>query len=169
QGLSGDATYETITGRAFGELDPLDPHNGEITDLNLAPKNANHKAEYVASFFIVKPVDMSKSSGLMWHDVPNRGGRVTISSDLRAQGDVGLSSGWQGDNAGATAVPANASSATPVAPSSNEWVKAPVVTGVTGQILGRIINRSGLNGAPLLVMGNPIPYFPANPTTPARR
>jgi hypothetical protein len=163
--LTGDATYETVTGRAFGELDPLDPHNGEITDLNLAPKNANHKAEYVASFFVVKPVDMSKASGLMWHDVPNRGGRVTISSDLRAQGDVGVSSGWQGDNAGATAtaVPANASSPTPVPPSSNEWVKTPVVAGVTGQILGRIINRTGLNAAPLLVMGNPIPYFPANP------
>jgi hypothetical protein len=163
QALSGDATFETITGRAFGELDPLDHHNAEITDLNLAPQNANHKAEYVASFFIVKPVDMSKASGLMWHDVPNRGGRVTISSDLRAQGDVGLSSGWQGDNAGATAtaVPANASSPTPVTPSNNEWVKTPVVTGVTGQIFGRIINRSGTN-APLNVMGNPIPYLPAN-------
>src|SRR5262249_13804063 len=49
----------------------------------------------------------------------------------------------------------------PVTPSSNEWVKTPVVGGVTGQILGRIINRSGTS-APLLVMGNPIPYFPAN-------
>ena len=164
--LTGDATYETITGRAFGELDPLDRHNDEISDLPLAAKaDPSHKGQYVASFFIVKPVDMSKASGLMWHDVPNRGGRVTISSDLRAQGDIGISSGWQGDNAGATAtaVPANASSSTPVAPSANEWVKTPVVTGVTGQIVGRIINRSGLNGAPLLVMGNPIPYFPANP------
>ncbi len=61
--------YETITGRAFGELDPGDRHNDEITDL----RNANGKVEYWASFFIVKPVDMSKSSGLMWHDVPNRG------------------------------------------------------------------------------------------------
>src|SRR6266851_2809426 len=94
--------YETITGRAFGELDPGDRHNDEITDLSHAQRNANGKVEYWASFFIVKPVDMSKSSGLMWHDVPNRGGRITISSDLRAQGDIGLSSGWQGDNAGAT-------------------------------------------------------------------
>jgi hypothetical protein len=38
-----------------------------------------------------------------------------------------------------------------------------VLTGVTGQILGRIVNRSGLNAAPLNEMGNPIPYFPANP------
>ncbi len=159
--LAGDATYETITGRAFGELDPLGSHNSLITDIALAPRNANGMVEYIASFFIVKPVDMSQSSGLMWHDVPNRGGRITISSDLRAQGDIGISSGWQGDNAGATAVPSNAASPTPVTPSSNEWVKTPVLTGTTGMILGRIVNRSGMNGQALNVMGNPIPYFPA--------
>ena len=153
--------YQTLTGRAFGELDPMDPHNAIITDIALAQRNANGNVEYVASFFIVKPVDMSQSSGLMWHDVPNRGGRITISTDLRNQGDVGLSSGWQGDNAGATAVPANAAALAPVTPSSNEWVKTPVLVGVTGQIFGRIINRSGTN-QPLNVMGNPIPYFPAN-------
>jgi len=158
-----DIPYQTLTGRAFGELDPNDPHNAIITDIQVAPRNSNGKAEYIASFFIVKPVDMSLSSGLMWHDVPNRGGRITITSDLRNSHDVGLSSGWQGDNAVATAVPANSSSLTPVPPSSNEWVKTPVVSGVTGQILGRIVNRSGPGAQPLNVMGNPIPYFPANP------
>src|SRR3954466_8419549 len=153
-----DPNYATGTGRAFGELDPMEEHNALITDI--AAASGNGKAQYIASFFVVKPIDTSKASGLLWHDVPNRGGRVTISSDLRAQGDVGISSGWQGDNAGATAVPANASSPTPVTPSNNEWVKTPVVAGVTGQIFGRIINRSGAN-APLLVMGNPIPYLPA--------
>src|SRR6266853_2767209 len=162
-GQGQDIPYETITGRAFGELDPMDSHNAIITDIALAQRNANGKAEYIASFFIVKPVDMSLSSGLMWHDVPNRGGRITITSDLRNSHDVGLSSGWQGDNAVATAVPANSSSLTPVPPSSNEWVKTPVVSGVTGQILGRIVNRSGPGAQPLNVMGNPIPYFPANP------
>ncbi|TMA73625.1 MAG: hypothetical protein E6J67_15535 [Deltaproteobacteria bacterium] len=162
--LAADKTYETITGRAFGELDPKDSHNLLITDIgNPKAKSANGKVEYVASFFIVKPVEMSNASGLMWHDVPNRGGRITISSDLRAQGDIGLSSGWQGDNAGAsaTAVPENWKSDLAVAPSSNEWVKTPVLTGVPGRILARIINRSGTN-QPLNVMGNPIPYFPAN-------
>jgi hypothetical protein len=103
----------------------------------------------------------------MWHDVPNRGGRITISADLRAQGDIGLSSAWQGDNSGnapgsATTVPADAESPTPVTPSNNEWVKVPVLNGVTGRILGRIINRSGMDGQALNVMGNPIPYFPVN-------
>src|SRR5206468_3863237 len=94
--------YETLAGRAFGELDPDDPHNAIITDIRLAPRNKNGKIEYVATFFLVKPIDMSKSSRLMWHDVPNRGGRVTIVPAERNFGDVGLSSGWQGDNAGGT-------------------------------------------------------------------
>src|SRR5258705_13791586 len=63
---AAETPYETITGRAFGELDPGDEHNTLITDIDLAPKNANGKAEYVASFFVVKPGDMSKSSGLLW-------------------------------------------------------------------------------------------------------
>ncbi len=174
--VAGETPYETITGRAFGELDPGDRHNDEITDLSHAQRNANGKVEYVASFFIVKPVTLSNSSGLMWHDVPNRGGRITISSDLRRQGDIGLSSAWQGDNAWsgivppppqepnfATLVPPYANELLPhPAVASNEWVKVPVLSGVTGDILGRIINRSGFGAQPLNVMGNPIPYFPAN-------
>ena len=41
---------------------------------------------------------MSKASHLMWHDVPNRAGRLTIVPIERANGDIGLSSGWQGDS-----------------------------------------------------------------------
>jgi hypothetical protein len=166
--LSGqDIAYQTIIGRAFGELDPTDSHDRLITDLDLAPKNSSGKVEYVASFMIVAPVDLAQASGLVWHDVPNRGGRITISSDLRNSHDIGISSGWQGDNAVATRVPANAESlaANPAAsPSDNEWVQAPVLRGVTGAILGRLINRAG-DAAPLNVMNNPIPYFPADPSS----
>ena len=58
--------------------------------------------EYTASFHIAKPIDLTKSSHLMWHDVPNRDGRVRIDADERASGDIFLQSGWQGDNAGST-------------------------------------------------------------------
>src|ERR1051325_2654189 len=100
----GDAgQYETLAGRAYGELDPHDPRNAIITDIKLAPRNAAGKVEYIVSFFLVKPIDMSKASHLLWQDVPNRGGRITINPIERGDGDIGLSTGWQGDNSGRTA------------------------------------------------------------------
>src|SRR4030095_9223030 len=66
--------YETLAGRAYGELAPDDPRHAIITDIKLAPKNAAGKVEYVVSFFLVKPIDMSKASHLLWQDVANRGG-----------------------------------------------------------------------------------------------
>jgi hypothetical protein len=51
--------YETIAGRAYGELDPNDRRNRVITDLQRAPRNARGRVEYVATFFIVKPIDLS--------------------------------------------------------------------------------------------------------------
>jgi hypothetical protein len=158
--------YEQLTGRAFGELDPHHPLNREITDLDKAPRNANGKVEYIASFRIRKPVDLGTASGVMWHDVPNRGGDVGFPADSFAAGDMQLLSGWQGDNAGGTSVPANADClpgtgcTAPTFP--HHYVKTPVLVGTTGRIVGRIINRSGADGAPLNVMGNPIPYFPAD-------
>src|SRR6267378_5755790 len=130
--LSNDK-YEELTGRAWGTLDPRDPHNAEITDLEVAHHrrhhddedddhdahdgdhqghhgtHAKHIGEYIASFVIRKPTSGNASmvSGMMWHDVPNRGGNVAFTADLYAAGDVHLLSGWQGDNAGATTLPAN--------------------------------------------------------------
>jgi Alpha/beta hydrolase domain len=148
--------YETIAGRAYGELDPDDPHNSVITDIHLAKKNAHGKVEYVASFFLVKPIDMSKASHLMWHDVPNRGGRITIAPAERNFGDIGLSSGWQGDNSGNT-----------VPGPDNDWVTVPIArnadgSAITGLVLGRIVNASGVDSQPLLINSNPVPYKPAS-------
>ena len=146
--------YETLAGRAFGELDPDDPHNRVITDIRLAQKNANGKVEYVATFFLVKPIDMTKSSHLMWHDVPNRGGRITIVEAERILGDIGLSSGWQGDNSGATAPGAN-----------NDYVVVPIAkqangSPITGLVMGRIVNATGPASQPLELNSNPLPYKP---------
>jgi Alpha/beta hydrolase domain len=169
--LGGQAVpYQTIVGRAFGDLCVSGTcagasNNAIITDLALAPivsSGGANVVQYVTSFTIVKPVDNANISGILWHDVPNRGGRITINVAERNLGDVGVSSGWQGDNAGATVVPACAPSLAPGCTFSNEWVKTPVATGTTGFTLARIINRSGTNAAALNVMGNPIPYFPVD-------
>ena len=66
-------SYETIIGRASGEVDPLDPLNAVITDVQLAPRNARGMVEYSMDVVITKPVDLSKANGTVLHDVPNRG------------------------------------------------------------------------------------------------
>jgi Alpha/beta hydrolase domain len=148
--------YETLVGRAFGELDPNDPKNAVIQDIKLAPRNAKGMVEYTATFQLVKPIDMTKSSHLMWHDVPNRAGRLTIVPAERATGDIGLSSGWQGDNSGGTAPGAN-----------NDYVVVPVArnadgSAITGRVMARILNAAGKNSHPMITHSNPLPYKPAS-------
>ena len=154
--------YETLRGRAFGELDFADPHNTVITDIQLG-QDADGKGRDEATFTRTKPVDMSQASGFMWHDVPNRGGGIVIVATERNLGDVGLTSAWQADNAGGTAVPTDHTSG------ANHWVAVPMAREngqlVTGKVLARIVNRSGVDSAPLNVMGNPVPYLPVSRDT----
>src|ERR1035437_7571344 len=85
--------YETLSGRFYGELDPKDPHNAIITDIQLAPRNARGMVEYSATFAISKSIDMSHSSGVLFYSVPNRGNGAPTPS---AHGHVSVVSGWQG-------------------------------------------------------------------------
>ncbi len=158
--------YRQISGRAFGELDPGDPLNGIIQDIELG-RDSDGKVRYVASWVLTLPAEteMSKISGLMWHDVPNRGGPITIQVPERNFGDVGLASAWQGDNAGI-----DAKNGTTVRETESvdgrHWLKVPVAKHpggpVTGAVFGRIVNRSGLGAQPLIVQTNPVPYLPAD-------
>ena len=75
--FAGVGQYETITGIAYGEVNPNDPKNAVITDLQLAPRNANGNVEYAHNFYILKPVDLSKGNHQIMYEPPNRGaGRV---------------------------------------------------------------------------------------------
>ncbi|MEO2198254.1 MAG: hypothetical protein ABGY72_19475, partial [bacterium] len=60
--------YERLVGRAFGELDPDDPRNALIQDLDLAPRNERGRVEYVVDFVMRKPVDLARSSGVLRYD-----------------------------------------------------------------------------------------------------
>ena len=150
--------YEQIAGRAFGELDPREPLNAIIQDIELG-KSADGKVRYTASFVLTKPVDMAQASGLMWHDVPNRGTPITIVVAERNFGDVGLASAWQGDNSGGTAVRDTMEA------NGRHWLQVPVAknadgSAVTGRVFGRIVNRSGPASQPLIIQTNPLPYRP---------
>src|SRR5262249_8703864 len=105
--FGGVGQYEILSVKAYGELDPKDPHNTIITDLQFAPRNSRGMVEYAATFTLVKPVDLAKANGVLLYAVPNRGNRITPSAFGVAdesgeefflkRGYIILHSGWQGD------------------------------------------------------------------------
>src|SRR5438067_66375 len=67
--------YEVITGIASGAVDPSNPQNAVITDLQLAPRT-NGKVVYQHNFYILKPLNLSNGNHKMMYEPPNRGGKT---------------------------------------------------------------------------------------------
>ncbi len=107
QSFGAVGPYEDIRGIAFGEIDPRDPKNAVITDIELAPRNVRGMVEYRTTFTLRKPVDMTRSAGVLLYNIVNRGnhnGPNTwhVGGDpgdgfLYRLGHAVLWSGWQGD------------------------------------------------------------------------
>ena len=101
--------YEQLDGTAYGEVDPKDPLNAVITDIELAPRNSRGIVEYSMDISILKPIDMSRGNGTLIYDVVNRGnkgitnlnigGNATNPGDgfLEREGYTMAWSGWEGD------------------------------------------------------------------------
>ena len=95
-------SYTIYTGRIFGALNPSNPLNAVITDINLAspvyttPAPPSGDVTYIANFSIVTPTDPAARSGLLIYDTPNRGGNA-ISTNALIAGATYVQSGWQGD------------------------------------------------------------------------
>src|SRR5256714_14616452 len=65
--------YEKIVGRAYGEVDPKDPRNAVIVDIQNAPKNARGMVEYDTDFDLIKPVNLANGNHRLWFEINNRG------------------------------------------------------------------------------------------------
>ena len=128
--------YERLTGHFYGELDPKNALNAVINDILLAPRNTRGHVEYSATFTLLRPVDSSKVSGVLWYEVPNRGNsplNPRPSLDALTAGHILVSSGWQGDlapRAGAETI------TVPVARNADG-------SSITGPVLYRIGNVRG--------------------------
>jgi hypothetical protein len=85
--FKGVGAYEKIVGKAFGELDPNDPKNAVIVDIQLAPRNANGKVEYAFDFYILKPIDLSKGNHKVMYEPPNRGRKTHAALNRGAGGN----------------------------------------------------------------------------------
>jgi hypothetical protein len=137
RGFGEVGPYEKIIGRATIAVDPKDPRNAKIVDLDKAPVNANGEVEFTADVAILRPVEGSKASGALFYDVLNRGRKRGLgllndapysnnpttaeeagNAFLMNRGDTIVWSGWQGD----------------LAPGDDVMVlDAPAAAGITGQ------------------------------------
>lgn len=107
--------YEKLTGKAYGEVDPKNPLNQGIVNLDKAPRNAGGNVEYWMEISVLKPLDMRRGNGTIFYDTLNRGNKAmrfntgaARSNDpttiehagdgfLMRQGYAMVWSGWQGD------------------------------------------------------------------------
>jgi Tannase and feruloyl esterase/Alpha/beta hydrolase domain len=144
--------FELIKGKIYGELDPKDPHNAIIQDIALAPRNARGNVEYVATFALAKPIDMTKAARVLLYQVVNRGNGQAVAS---AEGYISLVSGWQGD------VIPTVNNQTIVVPIAKQLDGSPI----TGPVVARFVdipNGASTAAIHLASNGTAEPYLPVD-------
>lgn len=140
--------YEKLRGRAFGEVDPNDPRNAVITDLELAPRNVRGMVDYSTDVLILKPINLAAGNHRVFYHMNNRGNIGVLGAfndggggnDPATEADAGngfvmrqgytiVSSGWDagaapGDNRLTITVPVatNPDGSPIVGPSLEEFV-----------------------------------------------
>ena len=96
--------YEKLTGVMKCEMDPGNPLNAVIVNIDKAPRNGKGLVEYDVDFMIYKPLDMKLGNGKILYDTINRGNPVVFrifnagapgNGFLMEEGYTIVASGWQ--------------------------------------------------------------------------
>ncbi len=138
--------YQFVTGVANGAVDPADPRNAVIQDIDLAPLDTKGLVEYLTNFQILMPVDETKGNHIMLTEIVNRGneldpGTFNIGTSttnpqgdgfLENQGLTLLWAGWQADLVAPASNPGLITMSAPIAhyrngqtitgPVRSEWI-----------------------------------------------
>lgn len=114
--------YERLVGTAHMEVDPRDPLNAVIVDLDKAPRNRRGMVEFSTPFFMLKPVDMARGNHKIYYTANNRGNDALIGAHTVAEvgnsefylrlGYTIVDAGWEGDVIG---TPVRLAAALPIA------------------------------------------------------
>src|SRR5262249_7829604 len=70
--------YERLDGTAYIEVDPRDPLNAVIVNLDKASRTPSGKVGLSSPFFILKPVDMRRGNHKILYGVNNRGRKLDL-------------------------------------------------------------------------------------------
>lgn len=139
--------YELLKGTIFFAVDPANPRNRVIVDLDKAPRNAQGRVEFSSDLFVIRPKDRTKGNGVLFFDVVNRGNKSLLSvfsrgtraTDFTTESEFGdgwllqqgytlVFVGWQFDiAAGKTLVGFTAPTATDNGTPIKGWVRMPFI------------------------------------------
>lgn len=92
----GNSGYEKISGLVYFAVNPRTAGNSVIADLEKAAANHDGQVEFSADFYILRPLDATKSNHVALVDVPNRGRKIVLTgfnrggtSDPATDADLG--------------------------------------------------------------------------------
>jgi hypothetical protein len=116
QAFGASGAYERIKGRLHYAVDPADPANARIVDLQLATRDARGLVTFAGDFLLLRPQDLARGRHRLLYEVGNRGNLGMLaffdaapwSNDPRTAADLGdgfllrqgyslLWSGWNWD------------------------------------------------------------------------
>ncbi len=80
----GASGYEKIVGTIHFAVNPIDPRNAVIADLDKARADAGGRVAFSADLFILRPKDQARSNGVALIEVSNRGNKGMLSLFSRA-------------------------------------------------------------------------------------
>jgi hypothetical protein len=91
----GASGYEKIIGTIHFTVDPRDPRNRVVVDLDKAPANASGRVEFSSDLYILRP-KAPRGNGAALIDIPNRGNKIALngfnrggSPDPATENDLG--------------------------------------------------------------------------------
>ena len=79
--------YEQLDGTVYFAVDPNHPANSVITDLKLAPRDANGRVQFSADWRLLRPVEPQRGNHRLLFDILNRG-RGPVLRNINSAPDV---------------------------------------------------------------------------------
>jgi Alpha/beta hydrolase domain len=97
QSFGSVGPYEKLTGTIEFALDPANPRNTRIVDLDAAPRSSDGRVHFTADLYVLQPVDPARGNGTLLFEIANRGrkgilgrfNRAGASQDPTAPADFG--------------------------------------------------------------------------------
>ncbi|MDQ6800637.1 MAG: alpha/beta hydrolase domain-containing protein [Acidobacteriota bacterium] len=79
--------FEKLVGKVYFAVDPKNPHNAIIADLDKAPRNAAGEVEFSADLYVIRP--KTNRNDTLFVEISNRGGKAFLANlDPASEADI---------------------------------------------------------------------------------